>query len=186
MRSLVLNFRDKYGCKIVLIPRCVVCFTVILAESGEINHFHIFPNQQSVGNEIVGELTNFFRVGSKHQRPTENRSLSDHLPIVCKVLAYISVVRGITCGNRSYHIIPQPIAEGLSIYSAKSSYLLFRRFQGLGPVPWIDGRYHFGVFIGLIHVPVVVHCADLGEINICVCACATNPLEVFDILYHAL
>ena len=33
---------------------------------------HLFINQRSVGNEIVGEWTYFFRVSSKHRSPTEN------------------------------------------------------------------------------------------------------------------
>ena len=136
---------------------------------------HIFPNQRSVGNERVGKWNDFFRVSFKHRSTTENRSLSDHILIVCKLLASISAVRGITCSNRSYQITPQPISEGLPIYSAKSSHLLFQRFQGLVTVPWIYGRYSFGVLLCLLRVLLIVHSADLGEINICVCARVPNP-----------
>ena len=80
---------------------------------------HLVPNQRYVSNERVGEWTNFFRVSSKHRMPTENRSPRNYILIVCKVLASISTVHGVTCGNRSYQIIPQPIAEGLSIYFMK-------------------------------------------------------------------
>ena len=73
---------------------------------------HLVPNQCSFGNEKVCECTDFFRVSSKHCRPTENRSSINHLLIVCKLISSISVVRGITCGNRSYQIIPQKYLRG--------------------------------------------------------------------------
>ena len=147
---------------------------------------HVLPNQRSVRNERVGEWTNLSRVSSKRLSPTENQSLSNHLLIVCTLLASISVVHGITCGNRRYQIHHQPIAEGLSIYSAKYYYVLFHRFQGIGPVPWIGGRYHFRVLVSFLRVPLMVHHAELGEINICVCERAPNPFEVIDIINHAL
>ena len=71
---------------------------------------HLLPNQCSVGNERGGGWTDFFRVSSKRRRPTENQSSSDHLLIVRNLLASISTLRGITCNNRSYQIIPQPIS----------------------------------------------------------------------------
>ena len=76
--------------------------------------------------------------------------------------------------------------EGFSFYSAKFSYVLFHRFQGLGPVPWIEGGYHFGVLVVFLHVLLMVHCTNLGDINICMCANATNPFEVLDIINNAL
>ena len=100
---------------------------------------HFVPNQCYVGNERVGKWTDFFRFSSKWRRPTKNWYSGNNLLIVRKVLASIIAVRGITCGNRRYKIIPKPIAEGLSIYSTGSSYLLFHRLQGLGPVPWTNG-----------------------------------------------
>ena len=33
---------------------------------------YLFPNQRSVGNERVGEWTNFFRVSSKRRIPNDN------------------------------------------------------------------------------------------------------------------
>ena len=148
--------------------------------------YHIVPNQRLVGSERVVECTNFFRVSSKHPMPTENLSSINHLLIVCKVIASISGVSGIMCGNRSYQILPQPISEGFSIYSEKSAYVQFNRFQGLGPVPWIYGRQSLRVLVGFLHVPLMVYSANLGELNICVCECAPNPFEVLDVINHAL
>ena len=147
---------------------------------------HLVHNQQYVSNKRVGECTDFFRVSSNHRRPTENQSSSNHLFIVCKLLDSISAVRGIICINRSYQIIPQPKAEGLSIYSAKSSCVIFHCFQGLGPVPCIDCGYQSRVLVGFLLVPLVVHCAGLGELNISVCVYALSSFEVFDIINHAL
>ena len=147
---------------------------------------HLVSDQRSVGNERVGEWTDVFRVGFKHRMPPDNLSSSDHILIVCKVLDSISAVCGITGGTQGYQIISQPISEGLYIYSVKLSYVLFHRFQGLGPVHWINSRYHFGVLMGFLHVPMVVNSVDHGDIKIYVCACAPNPFEVFDIINHAL
>ena len=105
---------------------------------------------------------------------------------MCKLLVSISAVRGIIYGNWSYQIIPQPVTEKLSLYSTKSSDVLLHHFQGLGPVPWIDGRYHFRVLVGFLRVPLVIHCFEIGEINICVCACATNHFEIIEIIYYVL
>ena len=96
---------------------------------------------------------------------------------MCKLLASVIAVRGIICGNWSYQITPQPVADGLSIYSEKFSDLIFHRLQCIGTVPWIDGRYHFRVLVGFPHVPLVIHCADLGNIDICVRAHAPNPFD---------
>ena len=147
---------------------------------------HLVPNQRSVSNERVSEWTDFFRVGSKHRRPTENKSSRDNLIIGCKLITSISTVRGIICGNRSYQILPQPISEGLYIYSVKSSYVLLHRFQCLGPVLWDNSRYNSGVLVGFPHVPLMVHSAGLGELNICVCARAPNHFGVLDVINHAL
>ena len=86
---------------------------------------YLVPYQKSIGNEKVSECTYFFRVSFKHRMPTENSSRRNHLFVVCKVLAYITVVCGIICVNQSYQIIPQLIDDGLSIYSVKSSCVLF-------------------------------------------------------------
>ena len=147
---------------------------------------HLVPNQHSICNERVGEWSNSFRVRFKHHRPTENLYSSNHLPIICKVLDTISTVRGITCGNWSYQIIPQSVTERLSIYYSKSSGVLFHRFQSLVPVLWINGRYHFRVLVILLHNLLVIHCTYLGNINIFMCACALNTFELFDIIYHTL
>ena len=93
---------------------------------------------------------------------------------MCEVLASIIDVHRITCGNWIYQIIPQPVPEGLSIYSAKSSDLLFHRFQGLVTVPWINSRYHFRVLVGFLHVLLVINYTDLGELKIYVSARAPN------------
>ena len=105
---------------------------------------------------------------------------------MCEVLTSIIGVHGIICGNWSYQIIPQPVAEGLSVYSAKYYVVLFHRFQGLGTVPWIESRYQFRVLVSLLHVQLVTHCADNDKINICMRACTYNFFEMFDIIDHAL
>ena len=104
---------------------------------------------------------------------------------MCEVLTSIIGVHGIICGNWSYQIIPQPVAEGLSVYSAKYYVVLFHRFQGLGTVPWIESRYQFRVLVRFLHVPLVIHFGDLGELNICVPAHVLDPFEMFYIIYHA-
>ena len=136
---------------------------------------HILLNQRCISYERVGEWTDIFKVSPKHRRPTENHSLSNNLLIMCEVFTSIIAVHGIIWGNWIYQIIPQPVSEGISIYSAKSSDVLFYRFQGLGLVPWIEGRYHFRVLVGLLPVPRTINCADLGYLNICVCARPPNP-----------
>ena len=135
---------------------------------------HLFPNQRYIGDKRISEWIDIFRVGPKHHNPTENQYSIYHLLVMYEVLASIITVRGITCGNWSYQIIPQPVTEGLSIYSVKSSDVLFNRFQGLGPVPWINSRYHFRVLVGFLHFPLVIHCAYLRELNIWVRARAPN------------
>ena len=77
---------------------------------------HLVPNQRSINDERVGEWLDIFGVSSKCRRPTEDRSSIDHLLIMCEVISSIIAVNGITCGNWSYQITPQPITEGLSIY----------------------------------------------------------------------
>ena len=135
---------------------------------------HIVPNQRFICNEQVSEWSDSFRVSSKNHSPNENRSLSNHLLIMCELLAAITAVRGITYIKCSNKIIPQSVTEGLSIYSSKSPDVIFHRFQSLGPVLWIDGRYHFRVLVSFLHVPLVIHFTDLGDVNICMRACAPN------------
>ena len=67
---------------------------------------HLVPNKRSIGDEIVGEWADIFRISSKNRSPTENRSSSDHLIIMCEVLASIIPVLGITYGSWRYQIIP--------------------------------------------------------------------------------
>ena len=121
---MILNYHDSQSLITMLLIRFKVPPCVQSLEDCK----YLVSNQRSVGNERVGECTNFFRVISKLCRPTENRSSSDHLLIMCKLLASISAVLGIMYDNQSYQILPQPIAEGLSIYSTKYSYALFHRF----------------------------------------------------------
>ena len=61
-------------------------------------------------------------------------------------------------------------------------YSLYR-FKSLGPVLWIGSRYQFRVLMSFLHVPMVFHCAELGDINICIRACVLF-FEMFDIIYH--
>ena len=103
---------------------------------------------------------------------------------MCEVLVAISAVRSITCGNWIYQIIPKSVTEGLSIYSQKSSDVLFHRLQRLGLVLWIDGRYNFWVLVSFLHFLLVIHCAKLVDINICMRACAPNNFEMFNIMDH--
>ena len=138
---------------------------------------HLIPNQRSSGDERVSDWNDIFRVSSKQRIPTENRYLSDNILIMCEVLASIIAVSGITYGNRRYQVITQPAAEGFSIHSKKSSGVLFHRLQGLGTVPWNDGRYHFRVLVGSLHAPLVIHCEDLGDIKKCVHARASNTFK---------
>ena len=146
----------------------------------------LVPNQHYVGNERVSEWADFFRVSSKHRRPTNILSSRNHPLTARKVLSSISAVRGKVFGNWSYQVTPQPVAKGLSIYSAKSSDVLFHHFQHLGPVPWVHDRYHFRVLVGFLYPVLVIHWMDLGELNICVRARAPNTFKILDIIYHAL
>ena len=146
---------------------------------------HLVTNQRSVCNERVGELSNSFEVIYKRRRPTEDQSTSDYLPIMCELIATISTVRGITCGDWRYQLIPQFITERLSIYSSNSSNLLFHRFQSLGPFLWFKGRYHFWVLVIFLHFLMMTHCAYIGELNIKMHACAPNPLEIFDVVNNS-
>ena len=122
---------------------------------------HLIPNQRSVCNEWVSEWSNSFRVTSIHCVPPENRSTRDHILSMCEIIATISVVHGITCGGWRFQIVHQSITEGFSIYSSKSSDVIFHRFQGFGPLLWIDGRYNFWAFVCFFHVPLVKNCMYL-------------------------
>ena len=64
--------------------------------------------------------------------------------------------------------------------------MLFHRFQSLGTVLWIDGRYQSWVLVILLHVLIMVHCAELVKINIVMHACAPNPIEMFNVVNHSL
>ena len=75
---------------------------------------------------------------------------------------------------------------GLSIYYTKCSFVLFHSFQGLGPVPWIEIWHNFWFLMGFLHILLMVHTVDLGEINICVRSHAPNPFEVLDVIYYAM
>ena len=147
---------------------------------------YLVPNQRSVCNERVGERYESFRVTSKHRRPTEDLSTSNHLLILCEILDTISVVHGITCNGWMFQIIHQSITERLSIYSSKSSDVLFHRFQSLGPVLWINGGYQFWFLVSFLRVPLMIYCADLGYINIGVRSCTPNPLEMIDVINPSL
>ena len=95
---------------------------------------HIVPNQCSICNVRVGEWSDRFRVTSKRHRTTKDQSTSNHILIMCEILAAITMVHGITCGGWRYQIIHQSITEKLSIYSSKLSNVLFHHFQSLGAV----------------------------------------------------
>ena len=75
----------------------------------------ILLNNLLVCNKRVGEWSNRFRVTPKRRRPTEDQSMRDHLLIMCEILADISAVNHITCGDWRYQIISQYITERLSI-----------------------------------------------------------------------
>ena len=148
--------------------------------------YHLVQNQRSVCNEQFGEWYDSFRVTSKCRRPTEDQSMRYHLLIMCELLSIISAVRGITCGDWRYQIIPQYVTNRLSIYSSKSSNVLFHSFQSLGPFLSVGGRCHFWFLVSFLHVPLVVHSGDLGEINIGMRACAPNPILMFYVVNHSL
>ena len=93
---------------------------------------HLITNHCSLWNDQVVEWSDRFRVTSKHNRTTENQSTSDHLLIMCEVIATITEASEITCADWSYQIIPKFITDGLSIWSSKSSDVLFHCFQSLG------------------------------------------------------
>ena len=104
---------------------------------------------------------------------------------MCELLATISAVHGITCDGWMYQIITQSITERLPTYSSEYYNVLFQSFQSLGPVLWVDSRYHFWVLVSFLHVLLVIHCMDLGKINIGMGACAPNPLEKFDVVNNS-
>ena len=121
---------------------------------------HIIPNQRSVCNKLVCEWSNSFNVTSRHRRYTEDWSTRNHLLIICEIIATISAMCGITCSGWKLQIIPQPIIEGLSIYSLKSSDVLYHHFQSIDLVLWVDGRYNFWVLVSFLHVLMIVNRAD--------------------------
>ena len=81
---------------------------------------------------------------------------------MCEIISNIGAVHGIACGGWRFQIYPQSITEGLPIYSSKPYDVLFYRFQGLGAVLWIDGRYDFLVLVSLFNVPLVIKRAELS------------------------